>query len=473
VPMQLVKPLIIITLVAGILCSPPFSCKAKPLFEWPGAKKARTEKTVQTPAANQNPIDGKAGTAPEAGSGAGSGSGSSTTPAKAAATGIPKPPADPYWPEIDMPDTPIPKFVQPAASHAAPAHRAPVIIPDTVPDIIPDIIPNTSPIHSSIPDLLAPLETPTASPARASIHQSISEPQALETETNQTEPALSQTIQPTTAPTVRPAAVKKAVAMPIMRPVAQTTTTSAFRASELHRLAMREVSKAIHINRTPTSECIVIASDSLFDRDQATITPTGELALAQLVERVSQWSEHPVVIECHTDSFGFENYIRKLSQERADCLRSWFIQRNLLQDIQVKAVGVGKGKPRAPNQKPNGKDDLVAMAINRRVEIHVDKTKAVEVPVLMPDSEGSNEEPQAPPQESETVANRQNNNENSEFGDDSLILNQLPRLEDVRAHSGRTTDATSEVEKPPEQITPEKIRANEWEHKEFGLWRDN
>lgn len=457
-PMQKLKPLLITALVAGTLSLPTNICQAKPLFEWPGAKKPKIEK--EAPKSASAPAKGEAATA---------------------ATGQAarqKPAPDPYWPEIDMPDTPAPKFVQPPAGKpAAAARRAPVVIPDTVPDIIPDA---PAPVRTSIPDLLAPLESePAASPAPALIHQSINEqvavPAAAEPAAIKPASAEPAAIAPAaTAAATGAAAIKKAVvkpaAKPVVKPIAQSTTTSAFKASEAHRIAMREVSKAVHINRTPTSERIVIATDSLFDRDQSTITPTGELALSQLVERASQWSEHPVVIECHTDSFGFENYIRKLSQERADCLRSWFIQRNLLQDIQVKAVGVGKVKPLVPNQKPNGKDDLVAMAINRRVEIHVDKTKGVEVPVVVPDPENNNEEAPANQQQPETMA--QNNNENSEFGDASIILNQLPRLEDVKVHGGRTMDATSEAEKPPEQLTPEKIREHEWEQKEFGLWRD-
>lgn len=451
-PMQKAKPLIITALVAGTLSLPTNICQAKPLFEWPGAKKPKIEKQAQAPAQTQ---PAKSGTAGEE---------TSTN----APTASQKPAPDPYWPEIDMPDTPAPKFVQPPAGHAAPAaRRAPVVIPDTVPDIIPDA---PAAVRTSIPDLLAPLDSePAARPAPALIHPSIAEPLAIPAAS--APPAVAPAAVPAaTSATAGTAAVKKAAVKPIVKPIAQSTTTSAFKASEAHRIALREVSKAVRINRTPTSESIIIATDSLFDRDQSTITPTGELALSQLVEKVSQWSEHPVVIECHTDSFGFENYIRKLSQERADCLRSWFIQRNLLQDIQVEAVGVGKVKPLLPNQKPNGKDDLVAMAVNRRVEIHVDKTKALEVPVVVQNFEDNNEEAPANSQQPDTMAQ---NNRNSEFGDASMILNQLPRLEDVKVHGGRTMDATSEAEKAPEQITPEKVREHEWEHKEFGLWRDD
>jgi outer membrane protein OmpA-like peptidoglycan-associated protein len=234
--------------------------------------------------------------------------------------------------------------------------------------------------------------------------------------------------------------------------------------------------------KTPTLERIVISTDRLFDADQNTIMPGGEAALNKIVEHLSHWREHPVVVECHTDSFGFETYIRKLSQERADRVRVWFVQKGLLDDVQVTAVGVGKGHPIASNQLPNGKDNLVGMAANRRIEIIVDKTKAIEVAVLDPIHQTIDDQKPAPiaekmdwtpPDERDSgdLIREADTANGGATHEPNPIIDSLPTQESAQKPRG-SQDSTSQAA-PAKATTEEQKRAHEWDHKEFGVWRED
>jgi outer membrane protein OmpA-like peptidoglycan-associated protein len=271
----------------------------------------------------------------------------------------------------------------------------------------------------------------------------------------------------------------------------------AARTASVHQVAALP---AVRVAKRANGECIAISTDKLFDPDQATIMPSGEELLSKQIARLGDWSEHPVTIEVHTDNFGFESYIRSLSQQRADKLKAWFVQRGLFKDIQVVAVGAGKAAPLFANQHANGKDDLNAMANNRRVEISVDKSKGIVEPVAQAEptpldgmihpqqtewgpgsggavsSNAGNDQPTTaePDQPLEPAANPDGMPVASESTTGNPILDTLPRLEDVKRHSGDTHDMTSEPE-PPRQAAPteEQIRQRQWEQKEFGLWRDD
>lgn len=266
---------------------------------------------------------------------------------------------------------------------------------------------------------------------------------------------------------------------------AQPAQTKTKPEANLKAHAVAKTEPTVKFTKTPTIERIVISTDRLFDPDQSTIMPGGEIALGKMIEHLSHWREHPVVIECHSDSFGFDSYIRKLSQERAERLRLWFLQRGLLQDVQVTAVGVGKVHPIAPNQMPDGKDNLIGMAANRRVEIVVDKTKAIEVADIGPIHE-SIEDPQAAPLP--PVAEKQDWTppDQRDSGDlirepeiakpgsiqePNPIIDSLPTQETVQKPRG-TQDSTSQAPEA-KTTTAEQQREHEWEHREFGVWRED
>jgi len=80
--------------------------------------------------------------------------------------------------------------------------------------------------------------------------------------------------------------------------------------------------------------------------------------------------KHPelkvVVIEGHTDSVGSAQYNMKLSQRRADSIRTYIIEKFKIEPDRLKAKGYGLTKPVASNKTAKGRQE------NRRVEAVVE-----------------------------------------------------------------------------------------------------
>jgi photosystem I P700 chlorophyll a apoprotein A2 len=64
----------------------------------------------------------------------------------------------------------------------------------------------------------------------------------------------------------------------------------------------------------------------------------------------------------------------KLSENRADAVKSWLVQNASVAGSRVTTQGWGETKPVAPNKKPDGSDDPEGRQKNRRVEIVLTQT---------------------------------------------------------------------------------------------------
>jgi outer membrane protein OmpA-like peptidoglycan-associated protein len=76
-----------------------------------------------------------------------------------------------------------------------------------------------------------------------------------------------------------------------------------------------------------------------------------------------------VRVEGHTDEKGPPQYNMDLSIRRAQAVANWLLSKKLVDRNHLQIEGFGEEKPTAPNRKPNGSDDPVGRAKNRRVEI--------------------------------------------------------------------------------------------------------
>ncbi len=103
-----------------------------------------------------------------------------------------------------------------------------------------------------------------------------------------------------------------------------------------------------------------------FDFNKAIIRPDAKPVLDEAVQILK--TEEPsaaVIVEGHTDSVGSEAYNMKLSQRRADAVRSYLV-RNGIAANRIRTEGFGKTRPVASNATADGR------AQNRRVELHLD-----------------------------------------------------------------------------------------------------
>jgi outer membrane protein OmpA-like peptidoglycan-associated protein len=114
---------------------------------------------------------------------------------------------------------------------------------------------------------------------------------------------------------------------------------------------------------------INLAADVLFDFDKWDLRPEAGPALEKVVAVLQAYPKAAVLIEGHTDGKGNDQYNQKLSERRADSVRSWLAGHGVGAAMTVR--GWGKSRPVAPNTKPNGADDPEGRQKNRRVEITV------------------------------------------------------------------------------------------------------
>lgn len=101
-----------------------------------------------------------------------------------------------------------------------------------------------------------------------------------------------------------------------------------------------------------------------FEVGSATILPKSYKTLDNAVAILKEYGALKVEIAGHTDNSGTPDGNKKLSQERADSVKSYMIDKGI-GGSRILAVGYGQDKPVADNKSKAGK------AKNRRIEFHL------------------------------------------------------------------------------------------------------
>ncbi|HEY4224022.1 MAG TPA: OmpA family protein [Myxococcota bacterium] len=111
---------------------------------------------------------------------------------------------------------------------------------------------------------------------------------------------------------------------------------------------------------------IEIKQQVQFDVAKSTIKPASAKLLAEVGSAVRSLAElKKVVIEGHTDDQGGADYNMELSQERANAVRQWLIDKEHVNADLLEAVGYGLTRPIASNRTSQGRQQ------NRRSEFKV------------------------------------------------------------------------------------------------------
>ncbi|MBC5775266.1 OmpA family protein [Pontibacter sp. KCTC 32443] len=98
-----------------------------------------------------------------------------------------------------------------------------------------------------------------------------------------------------------------------------------------------------------------------FDVNQATIRPESAGTLADIAKLMNEQPNLNFTVEGHTDSDGDEKANQKLSQQRAEAVKTYLVEQGIKAD-RLQAKGLGESKPIDKNSTPEAK------ANNRRVE---------------------------------------------------------------------------------------------------------
>jgi outer membrane protein OmpA-like peptidoglycan-associated protein len=148
-----------------------------------------------------------------------------------------------------------------------------------------------------------------------------------------------------------------------------TQNEQAQRERDAERARARETAK---LEADERALMALLTGTVMFRHDEAILLPTARARLDRVADALKRMPpDRKIVIEGHTDAMGTEEYNRRLSEERANAVRSYLLQRGVASD-QVVAEGRGEKEPIAPNQTAEGR------ATNRRVEIMISPSQAAD-----------------------------------------------------------------------------------------------
>src|SRR6185436_19364137 len=88
---------------------------------------------------------------------------------------------------------------------------------------------------------------------------------------------------------------------------------------------------------------------------------------------LSQFPESQVTVEGYTDAQGTQSLNMQLSRERAQAVKDWLVKNGGVPASSIATKGLGEQSPVAANTNPDGSDNPLGRALNRRVTIVVEK----------------------------------------------------------------------------------------------------
>jgi len=105
----------------------------------------------------------------------------------------------------------------------------------------------------------------------------------------------------------------------------------------------------------------IVLEGVTFEAGKWDITPESAQILRSALKTLTTYPEIQVEISGHTDNVGGKKSNTKLSQRRAESVRSWLIERGI-DPARIIAKGYGPDVPITPNDSPENKRK------NRRIE---------------------------------------------------------------------------------------------------------
>lgn len=129
--------------------------------------------------------------------------------------------------------------------------------------------------------------------------------------------------------------------------------------------AFADLARIAQVEKQTRGTVITLPGGVLFESGKSELLSSAEARLTQVADAlVTSSPESTMVVEGHTDSQGNDQYNQKLSQSRAESVRSYLVNHGVAAD-RISAKGVGESTPVADNKSAEGR------ANNRRVEIVV------------------------------------------------------------------------------------------------------
>ncbi len=120
----------------------------------------------------------------------------------------------------------------------------------------------------------------------------------------------------------------------------------------------------------PKMETVTLQSEKLFGFDKANIKAEGKAALDEVAEKINaRPSLEVVMITGHTDRLGSDSYNQKLSERRANMVKSYLVSKGV-SESRLQAIGKGETMPVVECKGNKATKKLIeCLQPNRRVEI--------------------------------------------------------------------------------------------------------
>ncbi|MRS01804.1 OmpA family protein [bacterium] len=119
----------------------------------------------------------------------------------------------------------------------------------------------------------------------------------------------------------------------------------------------------------PLPEKISMALNVEFDYDKSDVKPQYHDAIEKLAVFMKEYPDTTTVIEGHADNRGNYEYNIKLSERRADSVRSYLVEKFGIEPSRISTKGYGYTKPIASNDTEAGRQK------NRRIEATIETVK--------------------------------------------------------------------------------------------------
>src|SRR5262249_33926481 len=134
---------------------------------------------------------------------------------------------------------------------------------------------------------------------------------------------------------------------------AQASAAQADREKAELRDQLRQQLNTILDTRETARGLIVNLSDVLFDTGSSGLKPGTREKLAKVAGILLSHPGLKLQIEGHTDSVGAEDYNQRLSENRADSVRTYLVAEGIAPNA-VTTEGFGETQPVASNDTPSG-----------------------------------------------------------------------------------------------------------------------
>jgi outer membrane protein OmpA-like peptidoglycan-associated protein len=147
-----------------------------------------------------------------------------------------------------------------------------------------------------------------------------------------------------------------------------TTARLAAASSEQQATELQRQIDALHAK--PTDRGLVLTlGDVLFTTGRADLKSGATGNLNKLVAFLDKYPDRSVAIQGYTDSVGSEDYNQRLSERRADSVKSYLAGQGI-SSMRLSAAGKGQNDPVADNDSAAGRQQ------NRRVEVIISNPPA-------------------------------------------------------------------------------------------------